>query len=191
MSRKVMSQKEAGVLKIEAERRVREGQSRAEVGRALGIAPMTLAQWALAGGWRRVDLEKERASELVRMATQRIDAAEAREAESDAALREALAEARERGRLAALGRRGRFEVERQESMPAPDPLADFDWQMDWPSRSREPVADRLEQAEAEGCDAVGKEERFRIDQAEALAALNRLAERVNRKLDWEEKEKQP
>jgi hypothetical protein len=44
------------VLYDEAERRVRAGESRAEVARALHIPVSTVRDWALQGGWRRKDL---------------------------------------------------------------------------------------------------------------------------------------
>lgn len=53
-------------LEIEAERLVRMGESRAEVSRRLGVHPMTLAGWALRGGWRKKDLDRERSAEATR-----------------------------------------------------------------------------------------------------------------------------
>lgn len=43
-------------ITLEAERRVRAGEPRAEVARALGIPLSTLSGWAHRGGWRRKDL---------------------------------------------------------------------------------------------------------------------------------------
>jgi hypothetical protein len=43
-------------ITFEAERRVRAGEPRAEVARALGIPLSTLSGWAHRGGWRRKDL---------------------------------------------------------------------------------------------------------------------------------------
>jgi hypothetical protein len=54
---------ERGVQQFEAERRVRSGESRAEVSRSMGIPLGTLAQWALAGGWRQKDIDAEYARE--------------------------------------------------------------------------------------------------------------------------------
>lgn len=50
-------------LEFEAERLVREGESRAEVSRRLGVSLSTLSQWALSGGWRKKDLDLERSGE--------------------------------------------------------------------------------------------------------------------------------
>lgn len=47
-------------LMFEAERLVREGVSRAEVSRQLGVHAQTLAGWALRHGWRLKDIEAER-----------------------------------------------------------------------------------------------------------------------------------
>lgn len=78
---------ELDVLRAEAERRVRAGESRAEVSRALGVHLQTLAEWALRFGWRQKDLEAERREELVREAETRLEALKAREAETtDAAV---------------------------------------------------------------------------------------------------------
>jgi hypothetical protein len=59
---------ELEVLRAEAERRVRAGESRADVARALDVHPMTLAQWALRGRWRKKDIEAEQGGELQRQA---------------------------------------------------------------------------------------------------------------------------
>src|SRR5262245_46832540 len=72
---------ELELLRLEAERRVRGGQSRAEVSRMLGIAPMTLAGWALKHGWRQKDLEEERRPDAAREAIERIRKAMASEEE--------------------------------------------------------------------------------------------------------------
>lgn len=59
-------------VRDEAERRVREGQPRAEVARLLGVPLPTMAQWAHAGRWRLKDLQRERAGELAEAAARRI-----------------------------------------------------------------------------------------------------------------------
>jgi transcriptional regulator with XRE-family HTH domain len=48
--------REQYAITLEAERRVRAGESRADVAQALGIPPSTVAEWARKGGWRRKDL---------------------------------------------------------------------------------------------------------------------------------------
>ncbi len=53
-------------LQMEAERLVRMGESRADVSRRLGVSVQTLAGWALAGGWRKKDLDMERSGEATR-----------------------------------------------------------------------------------------------------------------------------
>jgi hypothetical protein len=77
------SKVELELLRLEAERRVRAGQSRAEVSRVLGLAPMTLAGWALKYRWRQKDLEEERRPEAARAAIERIRNAMAQEQEED------------------------------------------------------------------------------------------------------------
>ena len=52
---------ELTALNVRAERLVREGYSRADVSRMLGVSAATLAQWALRQGWRKKDLEYEAA----------------------------------------------------------------------------------------------------------------------------------
>jgi hypothetical protein len=69
--RKVMTQTEAAVLRPQAERLVRVGVSRAEVGRKLGIHPMTL--------------EADKVRELTDAAGRRFDAAVEHEADQAAA----------------------------------------------------------------------------------------------------------
>ena len=73
-------------LEVEAERLVRDGYSRAEVSRMLGVPATTLSGWALRHGWRKKDLEHERADEAIEAAVMRIgkahgDRVEARERE--------------------------------------------------------------------------------------------------------------
>ena len=53
---------------MEAERRVRAGEPRAEVARALGIPVSTVATWAHRGGWRRKDLVTFRSDEMGQLA---------------------------------------------------------------------------------------------------------------------------
>jgi uncharacterized protein YjcR len=53
-------------LAYEAEGLVREGESRADVARWLGVHPQTLAGWALTGGWRKKDLDLERSAGTTR-----------------------------------------------------------------------------------------------------------------------------
>jgi uncharacterized protein YhaN len=77
------SKVELELLRLEAERRVRAGQSRAEVSRVLGVAPMTLAGWALKYRWRQKDLEEERRPEATQAAIERIRNALAQEQEED------------------------------------------------------------------------------------------------------------
>jgi hypothetical protein len=55
---------ELDALRAELEKRVRSGESRAEVARDLGIDQSTASTWALEGGWRRKDLAEDRAEEL-------------------------------------------------------------------------------------------------------------------------------
>ena len=55
---------ELEALRAEAERRVRAGESRADVARALDVAATTLSQWALRGRWRRKDIEAEQGGEM-------------------------------------------------------------------------------------------------------------------------------
>lgn len=83
---------EREILKAEAEMRVRSGQSRADVSRELGIPLPTLAQWACQGGWRRKDLEEDRAQEQVRNAGRRILALRARDQTRARRLKELMAE---------------------------------------------------------------------------------------------------
>jgi hypothetical protein len=83
---------ERDTLKVEAERRVREGEARANVAQSLGVAQSTLAQWACAGGWRLKDIETEKADELAETAARRVADGLAR----DAARRMAEEDARRR-----------------------------------------------------------------------------------------------
>lgn len=53
-------------LRYEAERMVREGTSRAEVARRLGVHPQTLAGWALMGGWRKCDIDYQRSPKVTK-----------------------------------------------------------------------------------------------------------------------------
>ena len=48
---------EIAILKAEAERRVRAGESHTDVARALRVPPSTLGYWASDGMWRRKDLD--------------------------------------------------------------------------------------------------------------------------------------
>jgi hypothetical protein len=48
--------REQYAITMEAERRVRAGESQADVAQALGIPTSTVADWARKGGWRRKDL---------------------------------------------------------------------------------------------------------------------------------------
>ncbi|MDP3493940.1 MAG: hypothetical protein Q8R82_12565 [Hyphomonadaceae bacterium] len=59
-------------LEFEAERLVRQGTSRAEVSRRLGVHPQTLSTWALRGGWRKKDLDMERSGEATHKTLQAI-----------------------------------------------------------------------------------------------------------------------
>ena len=65
---------ETRLLAAEAERRARDGESHVEIARTMEIATSTLADWALKGGWRRKDLEKERLDDLVRRTQQTLAA---------------------------------------------------------------------------------------------------------------------
>jgi hypothetical protein len=64
-------------LEYEAERLVRSGESRAEVARLLGVHPQTLAGWALRGGWRTKDLDRERSGAITRRVVRNVAAAHA------------------------------------------------------------------------------------------------------------------
>jgi hypothetical protein len=55
------SEDESAILRKEAERRVRAGESRADISRALNVPLATLANWAFAGGWRAKDIAAEQA----------------------------------------------------------------------------------------------------------------------------------
>jgi hypothetical protein len=61
-------------ITVEAERRVRAGEARAEVARALGIPLSTLSGWAHRGGWRRKDLVAVRDAERGQVASKLIAA---------------------------------------------------------------------------------------------------------------------
>lgn len=76
-------------LEFEAERLVRQGVSRAEVSRRLGVHQQTLAGWALRGGWRKKDLDMERSREATHKTLQAIRDGN-RAADAQAALREQL-----------------------------------------------------------------------------------------------------
>jgi hypothetical protein len=69
MYRTVQEQRD---LVVEAERRVKAGEPRAEVARALGIPVSTVAAWAHRGGWRRKDLITVRDAEMGRTALEAI-----------------------------------------------------------------------------------------------------------------------
>jgi len=81
-------------ITLEAERRVRAGEPRAEVARALDIPISTLAHWAHRGGWRRKDLvavRNEARGRVAREQIARITAAEHEQHAADAAkMREAI-----------------------------------------------------------------------------------------------------
>lgn len=85
-------------LQAEAERLVRQGESRAEVSRRLGVSVQTLAGWALRGGWRRKDLDLERSREAtqktllaIRNGNRAVDAQVEMRAQLAAMMREAVA----------------------------------------------------------------------------------------------------
>jgi hypothetical protein len=65
-------------LEYEAERLVREGMSRAEVSRMLGVHTQTLAQWALQGRWRKKDLDLERSGRTTKRTIRNIAGAHER-----------------------------------------------------------------------------------------------------------------
>jgi hypothetical protein len=125
-------------LEVEAERLVRMGESRAEVSRRLGVHPMTLAGWALRGGWRKKDLDMERAAEAtretilaIRRGNQAADARDRLRAEMSRVLRAALrimaeegedAMERAMGLLETLGPAARLEAPPRARL-APDPRA--------------------------------------------------------------------
>jgi hypothetical protein len=91
MYRTVQEQRE---ILLEAERRVRAGEPRAQVARDLGIPQSTLADWAHRGGWRRKDLVAVRDAERGKMILEVINEAAAGEREKKQAdvakMREAL-----------------------------------------------------------------------------------------------------
>lgn len=94
-------------LEVEAERLVREGHSRADVSRMLGVPATTLSGWALRRGWRKKDLEQEQADEAIDEAVRRIgkaqagrEEAEAREVERRRKLAQAMEDQREQERQA-------------------------------------------------------------------------------------------
>jgi hypothetical protein len=91
MYRTIQEQRE---ILQEAERRVRAGESRAEIARALNIPLSTLAGWAHRGGWRRKDIVAVRDAERGKMILAMIGevtAVEREKIQADAAkLREAL-----------------------------------------------------------------------------------------------------
>jgi hypothetical protein len=58
------TREERDSLREQLERRVRNGESRAEVARDLGIEQSTASKWALEGGWRHKDLSADRAEEM-------------------------------------------------------------------------------------------------------------------------------
>lgn len=80
------SQSEIASLKAESERRIRAGESRAEIARDLGVPPSTIGGWASDGRWRRKDLafdldeERGRATlaGLARQAAERVEATQQR-----------------------------------------------------------------------------------------------------------------
>ena len=96
-------------ITLEAERRVRAGEPRAEVARALGIPLSTLSGWAHRGGWRRKDLVAVRDVERGRMILGLINQVTADEREkgtADAAkMREALEASKAEFEAAASGDR--------------------------------------------------------------------------------------
>ena len=76
---------ELEMLRVEAERLVRAGESRADVARRLDVSAQTLAAWALKYRWRQMDLEAERAGELARAAAEKIGAMRGASAAAEAA----------------------------------------------------------------------------------------------------------
>ena len=73
-------------LRYEAERLVRQGESRADVARMLGVHPQTLAGWALKDGWRKKDLDLERSGAITRRVIRNVAAAHGWEREKRAML---------------------------------------------------------------------------------------------------------
>ena len=65
-------------LQYEAENLVRDGMSRAEVSRMLGVHSQTLAQWALQGRWRKKDLDLEHSGATTRRTIRNVRAAHER-----------------------------------------------------------------------------------------------------------------
>ena len=70
---------ELEALSAEAERRVRGGESRAEVALALNVPLSTMTDWARKGRWLRRDLEAEQRPELTRLIAEKIAELRARE----------------------------------------------------------------------------------------------------------------
>lgn len=86
----VRSRVELMGLEFEAERLVREGVSRADVSRMLGVHPQTLAGWALKGGWRKKDLDLERSGATTRRTILNVAASHAWKRVTDTAQAEQL-----------------------------------------------------------------------------------------------------
>lgn len=83
---------ERELLKAEAELRVRSGQARADVARALGIPGSTLAQWACDGGWRLKDIEAETDRQRVQDCGERLRQVRRKERQQFDALEAAISE---------------------------------------------------------------------------------------------------
>jgi hypothetical protein len=91
------SPSETEILKVEAERRVRAGDTRADVARDLGVPLSTIGLWATLGGWRRKDIAYEVDEERGRAALARIAETSAAQV---AASEKRIAKARELGEAA-------------------------------------------------------------------------------------------
>jgi hypothetical protein len=91
----IRSTAELEALSAEAERRVRSGESRAEVASALSVPLSTLTDWARKGRWLRRDLDIENAPHARRLVAERIAQIRAQEEAQRAARlrREALSAA--------------------------------------------------------------------------------------------------
>ncbi len=110
------------MLKYEAEMRVRAGESRADVARALGIPLPTLAQWACQDGWRKKDLVAADGGKAIRELGARIRSLRrAEEAEEDrvlAALAELEAALKAEGREMPPGLRSEAQVRMRQRQSA-------------------------------------------------------------------------
>jgi len=81
----IRSTAELEALSAEAERRVRAGESRADVACALSVPLSTLTDWARKGRWLRRDLDIESAPHAARLVAERIARIRAHEEEQRAA----------------------------------------------------------------------------------------------------------